>query len=125
VLSLKIFVVNDLEEQTSDLEVSFLPKLFDDESILLVFACCRNRVKEIMRNHQLKCGFGPFWEFGSGDHSMVPQQSGSTELQRQESACLAGAVAELVPSAEADSISPSPSRHCRAGLSHVTASRLS
>ena len=70
-------------------------------------------------------GLARSWEFGSGNHSMVPQQSGSTELQRRESACLAGAVAELVPSAEADSISPSPSRHCRAGLSHAAASRLS
>ncbi len=50
--SLKIFVVNDLEEQTSDLEVSFFPKLLDDESILPVFAGFSNRVKEIMRNRQ-------------------------------------------------------------------------
>jgi hypothetical protein len=44
-LSLKIFVVNDLEE-------SFLPKLFDEESILPVFAGLGKSVKEIMRNSQ-------------------------------------------------------------------------
>jgi hypothetical protein len=34
------------------LEVSFFPKLFDDESILLVLSRRSNRVKEIMRNGQ-------------------------------------------------------------------------
>jgi hypothetical protein len=44
-LSLKIFVVNDLEE-------SFFPKLIDEESILPVFAGSGKSVKEIMRNRQ-------------------------------------------------------------------------
>ena len=51
-LSLKIFVVNDLEEQTGDLEEPFFPRLFDDESILPVLSRRSNRVKEIMRNRQ-------------------------------------------------------------------------
>jgi hypothetical protein len=50
--SLKIFVVNDLEEQTGNLEEPFFPKSFDHESILPVFAGCGQDVKGKVRNRQ-------------------------------------------------------------------------